>query len=129
VGQHLTPLMPNPPHITAGEVVAHTAKKGETQRLRELDKRAGALKSPGPSPCPYSPKCLVVEEEFSDVPQDLFKTSARMTSRTSEGGVSCHYTYCEKRVSAHFTQRARRKEARIWFALSRTGTYLFPSYS
>ena len=26
VGQHLTPLMPNPPHITAGEVVAHTAK-------------------------------------------------------------------------------------------------------
>ena len=23
VGQHLTPLMPNPPHITAGEVVAH----------------------------------------------------------------------------------------------------------
>ncbi len=26
VGQHLTPLLPNPPHITAGEVVAHTAK-------------------------------------------------------------------------------------------------------
>ena len=26
VGQHLTPLIPNPPHITAGEVVAHTAK-------------------------------------------------------------------------------------------------------
>ena len=26
IGQHLTPLMPNPPHITAGEVVAHTAK-------------------------------------------------------------------------------------------------------
>ena len=26
VGKHLTPLMPNPPHITAGEVVAHTAK-------------------------------------------------------------------------------------------------------
>jgi hypothetical protein len=26
VGQHLSPLMPNPPHITAGEVVAHTAK-------------------------------------------------------------------------------------------------------
>ena len=26
VGQHLTPLMPNPPDITAGEVVAHTAK-------------------------------------------------------------------------------------------------------
>jgi hypothetical protein len=24
VGQHLTPLMPNPPHITAGEVVAHS---------------------------------------------------------------------------------------------------------
>jgi hypothetical protein len=23
VGQHLTPLMPNPPHITGGEVVAH----------------------------------------------------------------------------------------------------------
>ena len=26
VGQHLTPLLANPPHITAGEVVAHTAK-------------------------------------------------------------------------------------------------------
>ncbi len=26
VGQHLTPLIPNPPHITAGEVVAHTAR-------------------------------------------------------------------------------------------------------
>jgi len=26
IGQHLTPLMPNPPHITAGEVVAHTAE-------------------------------------------------------------------------------------------------------
>ena len=26
VGQHLTPLLPNPPHITAGEVVAHTPK-------------------------------------------------------------------------------------------------------
>jgi hypothetical protein len=26
VGQHLEPLLPNPPHITAGEVVAHTAK-------------------------------------------------------------------------------------------------------
>ena len=26
VGQHLSPLIPNPPHITAGEVVAHTAK-------------------------------------------------------------------------------------------------------
>ena len=26
VGQHLTPLLPNPPHFTAGEVVAHTAK-------------------------------------------------------------------------------------------------------
>jgi hypothetical protein len=26
VGQHLMPLLPNPPHITAGEVVAHTAK-------------------------------------------------------------------------------------------------------
>ncbi|HYZ05719.1 MAG TPA: hypothetical protein VE691_11620 [Rubrobacter sp.] len=26
VGQHLTPLLPNMPHITAGEVVAHTAK-------------------------------------------------------------------------------------------------------
>ena len=26
VGQHLTPLAPNPPHITAGEIVAHTAK-------------------------------------------------------------------------------------------------------
>jgi hypothetical protein len=26
VGQHLAPLLPNPPHITAGEVVAHTAK-------------------------------------------------------------------------------------------------------
>jgi hypothetical protein len=26
VGQHLTPLLPNPPHITAGKVVAHTAK-------------------------------------------------------------------------------------------------------
>ena len=25
-GQHLTLLLPNPPHITAGEVVAHTAK-------------------------------------------------------------------------------------------------------
>jgi hypothetical protein len=25
VGQHLTPLLPSPPHITAGEVVAHTA--------------------------------------------------------------------------------------------------------
>jgi hypothetical protein len=25
IGQHLTPLMSNPPHITAGEVVAHTA--------------------------------------------------------------------------------------------------------
>jgi hypothetical protein len=24
VRQHLTPLLPNPPHITAGEVVAHT---------------------------------------------------------------------------------------------------------
>jgi hypothetical protein len=23
VGQHLTPLLPNPPHITAGEVVGH----------------------------------------------------------------------------------------------------------
>ena len=26
VGQHLEPLFPNPPHITAGKVVAHTAK-------------------------------------------------------------------------------------------------------
>jgi hypothetical protein len=26
VGQHLTPLLPNPPHITAGEVVANTVK-------------------------------------------------------------------------------------------------------
>jgi hypothetical protein len=26
VGQHLTPLLPNAPHITAGEVVAHTVK-------------------------------------------------------------------------------------------------------
>ena len=26
VGQHLIPLAPNPPHITAGEVVAHTVK-------------------------------------------------------------------------------------------------------
>ena len=26
VGQHLTPSLPNPPHITAGEIVAHTAK-------------------------------------------------------------------------------------------------------
>ena len=26
VRQHLTPLLPNPPHITAGEVVAHTGK-------------------------------------------------------------------------------------------------------
>ena len=26
VGQHLTPLAPNPPHITAGEIVAHTVK-------------------------------------------------------------------------------------------------------
>jgi hypothetical protein len=26
VGQHLAPLLPNPPHITAGEVVAHTAE-------------------------------------------------------------------------------------------------------
>ena len=26
VGQHLTPLLANPPHITAGEVVAHTGK-------------------------------------------------------------------------------------------------------
>ena len=26
VGQHLTPLLPNMPHITAGEVVAHTPK-------------------------------------------------------------------------------------------------------
>ncbi len=26
VGQHLTPLLPNMPHITAGEVVAHTAR-------------------------------------------------------------------------------------------------------
>ena len=26
VVQHLTPLLPNPPHITAEEVVAHTAK-------------------------------------------------------------------------------------------------------
>jgi hypothetical protein len=26
VGQHLTPLLPNMPHITAGEVVAHTAE-------------------------------------------------------------------------------------------------------
>jgi hypothetical protein len=26
VGQHLEPLLPNPPPITAGEVVAHTAK-------------------------------------------------------------------------------------------------------
>jgi hypothetical protein len=26
VGQHLEPLLPNPPHITAGEVVAHTVK-------------------------------------------------------------------------------------------------------
>jgi hypothetical protein len=26
IGQHLTPLMPNPPHITAGEAVAHTAR-------------------------------------------------------------------------------------------------------
>ena len=25
IGQHLTPLMSNPPHITAGEAVAHTA--------------------------------------------------------------------------------------------------------
>ena len=25
IGQHLTPLMPNPPHITAGVVIAHTA--------------------------------------------------------------------------------------------------------
>ena len=26
IGQHLTSLMPNPPHITAGEAVAHTAR-------------------------------------------------------------------------------------------------------
>jgi hypothetical protein len=26
VGQHLTSLLPNPPHITAGEVVAHTER-------------------------------------------------------------------------------------------------------
>jgi hypothetical protein len=26
VGQHLAPLLPNMPHITAGEVVAHTVK-------------------------------------------------------------------------------------------------------
>jgi hypothetical protein len=26
VGQHLTPLLPNMPHNTAGEVVAHTAR-------------------------------------------------------------------------------------------------------
>ena len=26
VGQHLTPLLPNMPHITAGEAVAHTAR-------------------------------------------------------------------------------------------------------
>jgi hypothetical protein len=26
VAQHLAPLAPNPPHITAGEIVAHTAK-------------------------------------------------------------------------------------------------------
>ena len=26
VGQHLTPLLPNMPHITAGEAVAHTAE-------------------------------------------------------------------------------------------------------
>jgi hypothetical protein len=26
VGQHLSPLLPNMPHITAGEVVAHTVK-------------------------------------------------------------------------------------------------------
>ncbi len=26
IGQHLTPLMPNPPHNTAGEAVAHTAR-------------------------------------------------------------------------------------------------------
>ncbi len=26
VVQHLEPLLPNPPHITAGEVVAHTPK-------------------------------------------------------------------------------------------------------
>jgi hypothetical protein len=26
IGQHLTPLMPNPPPNTAGEVVAHTAR-------------------------------------------------------------------------------------------------------
>jgi hypothetical protein len=26
VGQHLTPFLPNPSHITAGEVVAYTAK-------------------------------------------------------------------------------------------------------
>jgi hypothetical protein len=26
VGQHLTPLLPSMPHITAGEVVAHTAR-------------------------------------------------------------------------------------------------------
>jgi hypothetical protein len=25
IGQQLTPLMPNPPHITAGVVIAHTA--------------------------------------------------------------------------------------------------------
>jgi hypothetical protein len=26
IGQYLTPLMPNPPHIAAGEAVAHTAR-------------------------------------------------------------------------------------------------------
>ena len=26
IGQHLTPLMPNPPYIAAGEAVAHTAR-------------------------------------------------------------------------------------------------------
>jgi hypothetical protein len=38
----------------------------DTERVGELDVRAGAPNSPGPSSyCPYSPKCLV--EEFSEV--------------------------------------------------------------
>ena len=33
ISEHLHPLLPNPPQVTAGEVVAYKANVGETQRV------------------------------------------------------------------------------------------------
>jgi len=46
VAEHLAPLLPNPPQVTAGEVVNYKAKWAR-HGVRELDERAGTLRSPG----------------------------------------------------------------------------------